>query len=721
MRVEETILRAYLDGELSPAERERVEQRLAASAEARRTLGGLRQQMERVAAPLKLLAPPAGAFTPAEAALRRLKTQRTPTSTADPSLTVWESPAILAELKALVSRRRPPRSKSKGAFYVSRKLLWLTSIMLITAAVAAGMVLRPDLGRRLAESAGQLADMAAERVQTSPGKLEPIVQLPDEVTPGVSQNVLTATTVVALQPISRGTVIQPGAVEAREWPADNLPPGSFTTEAEVLYRTVITDIVQGQVIVADMLAEPASAARFKLKSVRQLTPCENEGRRLLRVQVQDTAGQGINDVPVKIQWQAEPAEFTVVKTGPLNGQPGWLEFAMRENSSYTVQVWSGESQAASDLTARYGQAEPCNGSPGNDLNRISYEIIFQQAEPEAATASGFGYGIQVDPHGDTTANIGHVQKLGFGWVKLRLPWKEIEPEQGQYAWEPWDEVIGAYADSKVKVLLNVVHAPDWARPEGDDRSVEGVPADPATYAELLAQIAGRYRGKVQAIEVWNEQNVWYKVGGRGRMNAAEYMALLQAAYQAVKAVNPELIVVSGGLSPAGNVGDLAIDDIEYLRQMYEHGLEGSVDAIGAKPLGYHCPALADWQTVTPEEATADPEHDLFRNRHHSWCFLGTLEGYREVMLANDAGDTPVWVTEFGWAVAGEKRPGYEFAADNTPEEQARWIVEAYQWGQAQSWVGPMFLWNLDYSLTAPGTELGFYSILDTPAYEALRK
>jgi hypothetical protein len=33
----------------------------------------------------------------------------------------------------------------------------------------------------------------------------------------------------------------------------------------------------------------------------------------------------------------------------------------------------------------------------------------------------------------------------------------------------------------------------------------------------------------------------------------------------------------------------------------------------------------------------------------------------------------------------------------------------------------MFLWNLDYSLTAPGTELGFYSILDTPAYEALRE
>jgi anti-sigma factor RsiW len=778
MRVKEATLRAYLDGELSPAEQKRVEQHLATSAEARRTLGRLRQQMERVAAPLELLAPPTGAFTPAEAALRRLKTQRTLASTQDPSFTVWESPTLLVELKALVCRRHPSQSKSKGAFYVSRNLLWLTSIVLIAAAVAAGMMLRPDLGRRLAESAGQLASVAVERAHTSPGKSEPIVQLPDDVTPvsAVFEDKIELVGYrLAAGPVVPGELLEltlywrmlqlPDVAEAMfvhvldqagqvvigedrpfpgqsgpliedahrlSLPEKSLAPGRYELVVG-LYNSATgrrLTVYQAGVLLPEAAVRltPMTVGdsqdvltTFELKSVRQLTPCENKGRRLLRVQVQDVAGQGLNDVPVRVQWQAEPAEFTVVRTGRLNGEPGWLEFAMAEDSSYTVQVWSGSSHVTSDLTTRYGQVEPCNGSPGNDLNRVSYEIIFQQAESEVATASGFGYGIQVDPHGDTAANIGHVQKLGFGWVKLRLPWKEIEPEQGQYAWEPWDEVIGAYAASNVKVLLNVIHAPDWARPEDDDRSVEGVPADPATYAELLAQIAGRYRGKVQAIEVWNEQNVWYKVGGRGRMNAAEYVSLLQAAYQAVKAVNPELIVISGGLSPAGKVGDLAMDDVDYLRQMYEHGLKDSVDAIGAKPLGYHCPALADWQTVTPEEATADPDHGLFRNRHHSWCFLGTLEGYREVILANDDSSTPVWVTEFGWGVADEKRPGYEFAADNTSEEQAQWIVEAYQWGQTQDWVGPMFLWNLDYSLTAPGTELGFYSILDMPAYEALRE
>ena len=96
-----------------------------------------------------------------------------------------------------------------------------------------------------------------------------------------------------------------------------------------------------------------------------------------------------------------------------------------------------------------------------------------------------------------------------------------------------------------------------------------------------------------------------------------------------------------------------------------------------------------------------------------------MEGYREVMLAHGDGAKAIVPTEFGWAVSGNPRPGYEYARDNTPEEQAQWITEAYQMGKQWGWAGPMFLWNLDYGLTAPGTELAAFGILDTPAYQAL--
>jgi spore germination protein YaaH len=355
------------------------------------------------------------------------------------------------------------------------------------------------------------------------------------------------------------------------------------------------------------------------------------------------------------------------------------------------------------------------------------------AQPEAPAAAGapaapppvasvsvpFGYGIQVDPRGSTSANIGHLKALGFNWVKFQMPWKDVEPSPGGYSWGMWDQLIDAYASNGINVMLSIPKAPEWARPPDDDKSVEGPPADPVKYAEFVGRVADRYRGKVKAIEVWNEQNLWYEAGGKGRINPAAYVQLLQAAYTGIKSVNQDMIVISGALTPAGNVGDLAKDDIEYLNAMYANGAKGYFDVLGAHPSGYNCPALGDWQTVTPQEAGADPGFGTFSNRHHSWCFRGTMEGYRNVMVANGDSGKGIAPTEFGWAVSGNPQPGYEYARDNTLEEQALWITQAYQWAKQQGWVGPMFLWNLDYGVTAAGTELANFGILNTPAYGAL--
>ena len=343
----------------------------------------------------------------------------------------------------------------------------------------------------------------------------------------------------------------------------------------------------------------------------------------------------------------------------------------------------------------------------------------QAAAPPSVAAVNvpFGYGIQADPRGSTSANIGHVQALGFNWVKFQMPWKEVEPSPGGFSWGMWDDLIGAYNGNGIQVMLSIPKAPDWARPPDDDKSIEGPPQDPVKYAEFVGQVANRYRGKVQAIEVWNEQNLWYEAGGKGRINAAAYVQLLQAAYSGIKSTNQEMIVISGALTPAGNVGDAAVDDIDYLNQMYANGAKGYFDALGSHPSGYNCPANGDWQTV--EDPTATSFRGPFENRHHSWCYRGTMEGYRNVMVANGDSSKAISPTEFGWAVSGNPHPGYDYARDNTAEEQAQWIVEAYQLAKGWGWVGPMFLWNLDYGVTAGGTELAAFGIINMPAYNAL--
>jgi hypothetical protein len=341
--------------------------------------------------------------------------------------------------------------------------------------------------------------------------------------------------------------------------------------------------------------------------------------------------------------------------------------------------------------------------------------------PPAAGSVGatFGYGIQVDPAGEPEQIISQLRTLGITWVKFQLSWKETEPQENIRNWGEWDRLILTYHNAGFNILLSIVKAPDWARPAGTDLSQEGPPADPGTYARFVGELAMRYKGGVQAIEVWNEQNL-AREGGGAPMPAGSYVALLRAAYQSIKTADGTIIVVSGAPTPAGDVAGAAIDDINYLNAMYAAGLKGVADVVGVHPSGYNCPALADWQTVTDEGAGF---RGPFDNRHHSWCFRGTMEGYRNVMVANGDGDKRLWPTEFGWAVSSVPQTGYEYAADNTREEQAQWIVEAYQQAQAWGWVGPMFLWNLNYDVTRPGSEQAAFSILTaegpTPAYQAL--
>lgn len=131
--------------------------------------------------------------------------------------------------------------------------------------------------------------------------------------------------------------------------------------------------------------------------------------------------------------------------------------------------------------------------------------------------------------------------------------------------------------------------------------------------------------------------------------------------------------------------------------------------------------MMDWQSVSPQEANADPQHGLFRNRHHSWCFLGTMEAYFEVMAASGDMSKFIAITEFGWGVSDNPQPGYEYVHDNTSAEQAQWIVEAYVWAKQQGWIGPMILGNLDYGVSQPNDWRAPFGVLNTPAYEALVK
>lgn len=94
-------------------------------------------------------------------------------------------------------------------------------------------------------------------------------------------------------------------------------------------------------------------------------------------------GQGINNVPVKVEWASGQDGHAVVNTETktdLKGSldPGRIDFAMFKGS-YTVEVMGGTSEVAGPVTPDFGKDEACGeDATANSLYHISFEVIFQR-------------------------------------------------------------------------------------------------------------------------------------------------------------------------------------------------------------------------------------------------------------------------------------------------------------------------------------------------------
>jgi hypothetical protein len=204
------------------------------------------------------------------------------------------------------------------------------------------------------------------------------------------------------------------------------------------------------------------------------------------------------------------------------------------------------------------------------------------------------------------------------------------------------------------------------------------------------------------------------------------MELLQVAYESIKAVDPDAVVVSAGLSPTGyNDGVNAINDRLFLQSMYANGLADFSDAIGAHPNG--------WANPPDAECCDQPEGVDSHYQDPSFFFLDTLMDYHDIMVENgDDRSTPIWVTQFGWGTTEDSESLPENSSNvflnyTSLEEQATYNSRAFNLGSELGFVGAMFLNNLNGCQGLPGDrEACYYSLIDAegnprPALEALEQ
>jgi len=343
----------------------------------------------------------------------------------------------------------------------------------------------------------------------------------------------------------------------------------------------------------------------------------------------------------------------------------------------------------------------------------------------------FGYGIQVQGSvGPPDHTISSVEKLGMNWIKQQVRWEHVEPQPGELHWELIDGIIEEAHKAKIYVMLSVVTAPGWTRPNLGG-STHGPPENLEEFGRFIGQLVERYKGKIHAIEVWNEQNLdreWQSPNG---LNANDYVELLKVANREIRARDPNIIVISGALSPTGGWVEAdgrvtAIDDFVYFEQLLDAGMLDYVDCVGAHHNGINFPPDKDWDEGYDD--TTAQFRGPFANPHHSWSFKSTLQGYRDSILQRGRAHK-LCVTEFGWATSegfGGKPNGFEFADDNSLQEQADWIVKAFQLQREWDTTWIAYLWNLNYANTSqdPLDPNVPYSIVQfngapRPAYDAL--
>ncbi|GAB5490063.1 MAG: hypothetical protein Phog2KO_02780 [Phototrophicaceae bacterium] len=299
--------------------------------------------------------------------------------------------------------------------------------------------------------------------------------------------------------------------------------------------------------------------------------------------------------------------------------------------------------------------------------------------------------------------------LQVGWIKVQANWEFLQPDhrdQFDTAFSIFEAHVQRAHNDGYKVLVSIAKAPDWAR--GTFIEEDGPPANTQDLAYFINFMFDRMGNEISAIEVWNEPNLSREWVGGLHWSGAGYMDLFRVAYDTIRAQNPNMPIVTAGLAPTRAEG--AIDDRLFLQQMYDAGLADPYYqniAIGIHPYGWGNP---------PDSSCCDAIEGRGWDDDPRFFFLDTIEDYRDIMVLNGHENVSMWTTEFGWSSwSGIPTEAPELWMTYTvPEQQAEYTLRAFEIGQERNYMGPMFLWNLNFAnedLIAESNEMVGYSLI----------
>ena len=307
-----------------------------------------------------------------------------------------------------------------------------------------------------------------------------------------------------------------------------------------------------------------------------------------------------------------------------------------------------------------------------------------------AAASGELPWTQVNPIGVNTF-LGHeveawkrertlqmAAEAGAGWIKQHFPWRDIETQPDVYwddrfqqdAWAKYDHIVELAERNGLRIIARIDLAPAWARPLGSQPTAP--PENYADFADFIAEFVRHYQGRVQFIQIWNEPNLAAEWGGT--IDPAGYAALLRAAAEAARSVDPNVVILSAPLAMTTENSERAMDDLSYWQALYDAGAAPYFDIMSANAYGLD----------QPYEAAPDPGVLNIRR----------IELLRELAVANGDAGKPIWLNEYGWNASPPDFPAEQLIWSRVPEErQAEWTRAGIEYlRERHEWFGVANVW-----------------------------
>jgi polysaccharide biosynthesis protein PslG len=315
-----------------------------------------------------------------------------------------------------------------------------------------------------------------------------------------------------------------------------------------------------------------------------------------------------------------------------------------------------------------------------------------------------------------------ISDAGFVWIREQFPWEDIEVDgRDQFsdsrndidgdskpdrvdAWIKYDRIVDLADQYGLNILARLDNPPGWSRTNPDIGPL-GPPDDFQDFVNFAVATAERYQGRIQHYQIWNEPNLFVEWGNRP-VDAVAFTELLCRTYDALKSVDPDLVIHAPALSPTIALDGNNLNDLIYLQQMYDAGAADCFDVMSAQGYGLFS---------GPTDRRMRPT--VINVGHHIYI--------RDMMVANGDAHKPIWISEAAWnsVPPPEEVPNIVGIRDQfgqvTQEQAAEYMPDYYQRAQEEwPWLGVIHYWFFTRRDNSERNQPKFYFRMVEPDYSA---